>query len=123
VRGHARTRLKTRDEVSEYSLQIVKDVVVPIAHDNDIFLGQPARATFVCLLLLFSVLAAVEFDREAKSWAIEVECERANRMLSPEMEAVELLTAYCMPKPRLSIRHFVTELSRTSRESFRSGKA
>jgi hypothetical protein len=45
------------------------------------------------LFLLRGMLAAVNFDGEPQARAIEVECKWADRMLSSEVEAIELIAA------------------------------
>jgi hypothetical protein len=49
------------------------------------------------LLDLFGMLPAIDLDGEAQAWTIEVKRKRANRMLSPEVKAVESVTSKRMP--------------------------
>jgi hypothetical protein len=59
---------------------------------------------------LFSVLSAIDFDGGAQSRAVEVEREGTDRMLPPEMKAIQLIATQCVPEKRFSISHVAAKL-------------
>jgi hypothetical protein len=69
-------------------LQILEDVVVPIPDDRDFLFGEKARAARVRSLPLSSMLAAIEFNGNAKFWTVGVEGESADRMLPSKVKAI-----------------------------------
>ena len=99
------------DKIIKHPGQIAYDVVVPVPDNRDALLGKPAGATFVGWFLLSSMLAAIEFDGEAQAGAVEVERERPNRMLSSEMEAIELIASKHAPKLAFGVRHAASQVS------------
>jgi hypothetical protein len=63
--------------------EVLSDVIVPETEFSHTARAQPLRSTLVPkLILLFPVLAAVEFYRELQRWAVEVENIRPSRMLA-----------------------------------------
>jgi hypothetical protein len=59
------------------------------------------------------MLPAVEFDGEAKAWAIKIKRKRPDRMLPSELKAIELAATKRAPKQGFRIRHVTAELPRT----------
>jgi hypothetical protein len=85
------------DQVGKHTLQIVEDIVVPIPDDCDISFREKTRAERVRLLPLRGVLTAINFDGEAKTRTVEIERERADRVLPSEVQAIELIAAKRTP--------------------------
>jgi hypothetical protein len=60
-------------------------------------LGKPARPLLVGLSVSFGMLPAVDFHRQMDARAIEIDRERSDRVLSPEMKSVQLIAAKRAP--------------------------
>src|SRR6516225_3755643 len=69
------------------------------------------------------MLTSIELDCEPKTWAVEIECERADRMLPSEVQAIELIAAKRPPKPGLCLGHISARLPCTRRHYRRARKA
>jgi hypothetical protein len=85
------------EKIAQHAFQIRKDVVVPIPDDDHTFLGEPARAAIIGLLLLFGMLPTIDFNGEAEARAIEVKRKWADRVLPSKMQTFELIATQRLP--------------------------
>jgi hypothetical protein len=111
------------EKIAEDAFQVRQNIVIPIANDHNAFLTEPVRAAIVGQLRLFGVLPAVDFDRQAEARAIEVDRERSDWMLPPELKTIELITAKRTPQSRFSVGHVAAENSGPGGESSCAEKA
>jgi len=79
-------------KVLEHTLQIAEDIVVPVSDDDDFLLRKKTRATVICSLSLHGMLPTIEFNGERKAWTVEIQREWTDRMLSSELQTIELTT-------------------------------
>jgi hypothetical protein len=66
------------------------------------------------------MLSAVDCDPEPQTRAIEIQRERADWMLPPEMEAIQLIAAQRMPETRFGIGHAAAKILRACRHRTRT---
>ena len=85
------------EKIAEHTGQIRQHIVVPVPNDSHAFLGEPARTAVVSLLLLLGMLSTVDFNGEPQARAVEIKCERPDRMLPSEMKTIELIAAKRAP--------------------------
>jgi hypothetical protein len=85
------------EKVAEDSLQIRQDVVVPIPDNHNAFVSEPMCTAIIGLLLSFGMLSVVNFNGEAEARTVKVKRVRPDRMLPPEVKAVELVAAQRVP--------------------------
>ena len=88
-----RKPFRMREKIAKHALQVQQNIIVPIANDHDTFLGEPAGAAVISLLLLFGMLSTVDLNREAEARTIEVKRECSDGVLPSEMKTVELIAA------------------------------
>ena len=93
----------------EHAVGVLQDVVVPEA-DYPVtvrFDGCGARI----VSSVFSVLAAIEFDREPGGAASEVDHEIADWQLARELCSVQLAGAQVRPQPQFRVGHVAAQLA------------
>jgi len=74
------------------SIGLFQNLVVPETHNPESASIQKSCARFI-FLTLFGMLAAVDFNDQSSVDASEVDNERTNRVLPPELEAIERASA------------------------------
>jgi hypothetical protein len=76
---------------SEHAVEIVEDVVIPETEDA-VAVSIEFGSALVIRFFLYSVLAAIELDRELRLPARKVDDAPADRMLAAEFPCGEALT-------------------------------
>ena len=100
----------------EHTIGVLQNVVVPET-DYSIAVRFDDRGARV-ISSVFSVLAAVEFHREAGGAAGEVDDEIADWQLARELCSVQLTGAQVRPQPPFGIGHVAAQLARDAGQSF-----
>jgi len=94
----------------EDGVDIVIDLVVPGAEDDEAFASQPGIAPGVPGgMVVQRVLSAIEFDDESWAKAGEVDDVATQRNLSPEFDALAPPGAQAGPEPDFMRRHVLSQ--------------
>lgn len=82
--------------------KILQDIVVPDAQDGEaLVLEKPCSSSVIILLL--SMLPAIDFDDQMSFETDQIKDIRAKRYLAAELQAVELTVAERAPEPALRL--------------------
>src|SRR5207253_9930686 len=65
------------------------------------------------IILIFCMLPAIGFDDQAVLDACEINNDRIDRILAPELESLEAPIAQCKPQPPLGIGLVLSKLARS----------
>jgi len=90
---------------------LVQDVTVPESKDTIAFRPQEPIAMRIVRCVI-EMLASVELDHDTRLDANEVADVRADHVLAPELEVIQLTTAKPAPKQALGIRKVLTQVAR-----------
>ena len=95
-----------------HRLKFAAQLVIPEAKHFDALAGEKSVSRFVSGPLVWkTVSAAVEFDRELRNRAVEIEEVDAARVLTTEFEFVETMVTQQTPQAFLGISGLLAELA------------
>jgi hypothetical protein len=111
-------------KVFQNSGQISEYVIVPVSHESNALLLQQSRSMRIRDPRFWRiVLAAVDLNRQSKGRAVKVEHKRADWVLAPENDTVELIATKCMPEFSFGVRHSVPQTAGATGHVFRAREA
>ncbi len=96
----------------KHRIGLFENLVIPETQSANALFGEKFIAELVMrLLLIFSVAAAVELNREVSFLAEEVQDVRGNRMLAAEFEATETTGAELLPEKNFGLGRMLAQLA------------
>jgi hypothetical protein len=107
----------------EDTLQVSQHLVIPEAqHADALRLQRRATLGITSPAFVTGVLASIQFDRQLRRAAIEVQHEALQRVLLAELETAQLMAAQAAPEQVLRICHLAAQSPGGQQQGRRHGR-